>query len=104
MFYIVSVIIVGFCLDLHYHCSTLCPYCWLLYGRPVSYSTEVFFTYQETYECGQYYWLLDDLVQANENRHNVPWIVAVGHRPMYCSNDNGDDCTGLPFRGRVRAG
>lgn len=34
-----------------------------------------------------------------------PWIVTYGHRPMYCSNENGDDCThletlvrvGLPF-------
>lgn len=34
-----------------------------------------------------------------------PWIVTYGHRPMYCSNDNGDDCAhletlvrvGLPF-------
>ena len=25
LFYIVSIIIVGFCLDLHYYCSTLCP-------------------------------------------------------------------------------
>lgn len=22
-----------------------------------------------------------------------PWIVAFGHRPMYCSNANADDCT-----------
>lgn len=34
-----------------------------------------------------------------------PWIITFGHRPMYCSNDNDNDCThsetlirvGLPF-------
>ncbi|KAK7114474.1 acid phosphatase type 7-like [Littorina saxatilis] len=70
----------------------------------ISYSTEVFFTHHEAYACRQFYWLVDDLTKANTNRHNVPWVVAMGHRPMYCSNDNGDDCTNLPFRGRVRAG
>jgi hypothetical protein len=39
------------------------------------------------------------------NRTVRPWIIIVGHRPMYCSNDNTDDCTnhetwtrvGVPF-------
>ncbi|KAK7446637.1 hypothetical protein BaRGS_00040252 [Batillaria attramentaria] len=70
----------------------------------ISYSTEVYFTYNEEYECSQYYWLLEDLVKANRNRARVPWIVAMGHRPMYCSNADADDCTGWLFGGRVRAG
>jgi len=24
---------------------------------------------------------------------NQPWIIAYGHRPFYCSNTDGDDCT-----------
>jgi hypothetical protein len=42
---------------------------------------------------------------SSENRSVRPWIIIMGHRPMYCSNDNTDDCTnhetwsrvGIPF-------
>ncbi|XP_015115464.1 acid phosphatase type 7 [Diachasma alloeum] len=55
----------------------------------------------------QFEWLDEDLKRANEPAARVvrPWIVTFGHRPMYCSNANTDDCTnhqslvrvGLPF-------
>jgi len=53
----------------------------------------------------QFEWLRADLERANANRQERPWIVTFGHRPMYCSNLNRDDCTkhetlvrsGLPF-------
>ncbi|KAK3589338.1 hypothetical protein CHS0354_026996 [Potamilus streckersoni] len=60
----------------------------------ISYSTEVYFIYNEDYVCTQFYWLLDDLIKANQKRDKRPWIIAMGHRPMYCSNNNADDCTG----------
>ncbi len=31
--------------------------------------------------------------KANKNRAAVPWVITMGHRPMYCSNKDGDDCT-----------
>ncbi|EDV91977.1 GH24658 [Drosophila grimshawi] len=43
----------------------------------------------------QFEWLRRDLEAANlpENRAQRPWIVLYGHRPMYCSNENDNDCT-----------
>eukprot|EP00946_MAST-07B_sp_MAST-7B-sp1_P003010 g3010.t1 len=38
----------------------------------------------------QYAWIDEDLAKANKNRHNVPWIIIVGHRSVYCSCDG--DC------------
>jgi len=34
-----------------------------------------------------------DLQAAITNRKNRPWIIAYGHRPMYCSDDDDDACT-----------
>ncbi|XP_017331687.1 acid phosphatase type 7 isoform X2 [Ictalurus punctatus] len=72
----------------------------------ISFSTEVYF-YLE-YGLGllfkQYEWLQKDLEEANkpENRAARPWIITMAHRPMYCSNDDQDDCT--KFESYVRHG
>jgi len=75
----------------------------------ISISTEVYYflNYGIKPLVFQYDWLEEDLINANlpQNREKQPWIVVVGHRPMYCSNLNTDDCThhetltrvGLPF-------
>jgi len=63
----------------------------------ISISTEFYFflNYGIKQILNQYKWLENDLKQANlqENRAKRPWIIAYGHRPMYCSNNDGDDCT-----------
>ena len=40
----------------------------------------------------QHKWLMEDLAKANQNRDKVPWIIAHGHRSVYCSCDK--DCDG----------
>ncbi|RYG52351.1 hypothetical protein EON67_01415 [archaeon] len=37
-------------------------------------------------------WLQADLAAANANRAVTPWVVAAGHRPLYCSNTAKMDC------------
>lgn len=63
----------------------------------IAFSTEFYFFYEYgwTQIVRQYKWLENDLKKANlpENRAERPWIITMGHRPMYCSTDDGDDCT-----------
>uniref|UniRef100_A0A4W6EVF7 Purple acid phosphatase n=1 Tax=Lates calcarifer TaxID=8187 RepID=A0A4W6EVF7_LATCA len=63
----------------------------------ISLSTEVYFYLEFGQELlfKQYNWLKKDLEEANkpENRAVRPWIITMGHRPMYCSDDDQDDCT-----------
>ncbi|KAF0314612.1 Acid phosphatase type 7 [Amphibalanus amphitrite] len=73
----------------------------------ISISTE--FYYFTGYGTGQafsqYNWLVSDLEAASEPsaRAARPWIVLYGHRPMYCTNRDGDDCTKVHDRVRVGA-
>lgn len=72
-------------------------------------STEVYYyiNYGIKQMIKQYEWLEKDLKEASapENRTERPWIITLGHRPMYCSNNDTDDCTfeedilrvGVPF-------
>lgn len=63
----------------------------------ISFSTEFYFflNYGWSQLMRQYNWLEQDLKKASspENRAKRPWIVALGHRPMYCSTDDRDDCS-----------
>ncbi|XP_034051440.1 acid phosphatase type 7 isoform X3 [Thalassophryne amazonica] len=72
----------------------------------ISLSTEVYFFLEFGQELlfKQYEWLKKDLEEANkpENRATHPWIITMGHRPMYCSDDDQDDCT--QFDSYVRRG
>ena len=78
-------------------CNTLSPHTQesLLSLYLSSYSTEVYFySYFSGWGISQQLkWLQEDLAKAQTNRAERPWIIAYGHRPMYCSNLNRDDCT-----------
>lgn len=57
-------------------------------------STEVYYnSVQRNLIAQQLEWLKGDLKKAQENRVKRPWIITYGHRPMYCSTKDGDDCT-----------
>lgn len=60
----------------------------------ISISTEVYF-YTPEQILSQRNWLLKELAMANlpKNRKRYPWIIILGHRPMYCTNNDQDDCT-----------
>ncbi|XP_036450109.1 acid phosphatase type 7 [Colossoma macropomum] len=72
----------------------------------ISFSTEVYFYLKYGLDLlfKQYEWLKSDLEEANkpENRAVRPWIITMAHRPMYCSDDDDDDCT--KFESYVRLG
>uniref|UniRef100_A0A8C0E405 Purple acid phosphatase n=1 Tax=Balaenoptera musculus TaxID=9771 RepID=A0A8C0E405_BALMU len=59
----------------------------------ISFSTEVYFFlhYHHLVER-QFHWLESDLQKANKNRTAPPWIITMGHRPMYCFSADLDDC------------
>ncbi|KYO37543.1 iron/zinc purple acid phosphatase-like protein precursor [Alligator mississippiensis] len=64
----------------------------------ISFSTEVYFffiRYGLNLVRKQYQWLEQDLKEASSpaRRRKHPWIITMGHRPMYCSNNDWDDCT-----------
>ncbi|GMS80427.1 hypothetical protein PENTCL1PPCAC_2602, partial [Pristionchus entomophagus] len=70
----------------------------------ISFSTEVYFYTDYGFDLirRQFEWLQKELKKANANRDSVPWIIAMGHRPMYCSDFDGDDCT--KYESIVRTG
>ena len=53
----------------------------------VTLNTEVFFSQKEQLDS-QLKWLKEDLQKANSRRESHPWIIVLGHRPMYCSLTN----------------
>ena len=47
------------------------------------------YAYQYAEGSPQWNWARADLEKAVANRHNVPWIVVSGHRPMYGTSNTG---------------
>jgi len=70
----------------------------------VAVDTELYhFEHQFERTKAQFEWLEADLQAASAPaaRAARPWIIIYGHRPMYCSNNDGDDCTNVNCRLRV---
>jgi len=71
----------------------------------VAVSTEVYYYGPQILSrvVKQWLWLQQDLKEANkpDNRRDRPWIVLFGHRPMYCTNDDHDDCRNHNTKTRV---
>jgi len=67
----------------------------------VSVSTEFYYylNFGISQVVRQYKWLEDDLSKVD--RSLTPWVVIYGHRPMYCTNDDRDDCTKFETRTRI---
>ena len=60
----------------------------------ISFSTEVYYySDQKKLIQKQYQWLKQDLENANlpENRAKRPWIITMGHRPMYFDSNDSDE-------------
>ncbi|XP_074602984.1 acid phosphatase type 7-like [Brevipalpus obovatus] len=70
----------------------------------VSISTEAYYSIKTNgfdRIAPQYNWLVKDLDEATrpENRAQRPWIITMGHRPMYCSGDKPhEDCLAVDCR------
>jgi len=53
----------------------------------IHFTTEFYFYpeyFSEKMIADQYNFIKNDLIKANKNRKNVPWLMTTGHRPMYC--------------------
>lgn len=58
----------------------------------ISFATEVFFEGSDEQVQTSLQWLEQDLIKATRYRSKVPWIIVIGHRPLYCSILSNPDC------------
>lgn len=68
----------------------------------ISFDTEVFFEGSDDQIATSLNWLEQDLIKASRSRSERPWIVVIGHRPLYCSIMSNLDCT--EYAERLRFG
>ncbi|KAI2803400.1 Acid phosphatase type 7 [Blomia tropicalis] len=87
-------------LNNHFHSMDVGP------AHIVMFSTE-FYTYTKygwDQIARQYHWLEQDLKRAHSNRAERPWIIVMGHKPMYCLGKGDHECnqetTERPFTRR----
>ena len=75
----------------HFYTTTVGPV------RVIGISTEFYFfvIYGRSQIGNQFRWLEKELREANkpESRKTHPWVIVVGHRPLYCSSNHALHCT-----------
>ncbi len=66
------------------------------WAHVVFFSTEFYYSTENGWDQiqRQYEWLENDLKEANkpENRAHRPWILTMGHRPLYCAKKEDSTC------------
>lgn len=84
----------------HFHTLTIGP------ATIITINTE--FYYFMMFGIGQiwaqYDYLEQMLIRANQNRHQRPWIIVMGHRPMYSTNPLLNPSAALSERPKLRLG
>jgi hypothetical protein len=75
----------------HYYSFDIGPAHFIAFSTELYYWSEYF---TQSHIKWQYQWLENDLKNATkpENRALRPWIITLGHRPMYCLHNNAKDC------------
>jgi hypothetical protein len=58
----------------------------------IAFDTELYYFDSPARQRQMEKWLGNDLNKAVANRNNVPWIIAFGHRPLYCSAKYNSEC------------
>ena len=78
---------------------------WFSYNHGGVHFSSVSTEHDYTVGSPQWQWLAADLqlASAPEQRAKVPWIVVVGHRPMYCSDasEYSAHVAGAPFQSAI---
>jgi hypothetical protein len=70
----------------------------------IAFDTELYWFDHRDRQTEMEDWLRADIAAANLNRDAVPWIVAFGHRPLYCTrttDDSNDECNPRFNRQRI---
>ncbi|XP_027200750.2 acid phosphatase type 7-like [Dermatophagoides pteronyssinus] len=75
-------------LNNHFHSMTIGPATIILFSTEYYYYTK--YGWQQIEH--QYRWLEQELKRANEKRQKHPWIIVMGHRPLYCLKMGDDSC------------
>lgn len=78
----------------HFHSMDLGP------AHIVMFSTEYYYYTDWGWDQieNQYHFLEKDLQQANANRDQRPWIILMGHRPLYCLKIGDTSCSYETFQ------
>ena len=75
-------------LNNHFHSMDIGP------AHIVMFSTEYYYYTKYGWDqiVRQYQWLENDLKRAHANRAERPWIIVMGHRPLYCLKMGDSSC------------